>query len=141
MFGAYRTIPYRYADFNQSLPAQFGTERLLHPQDFQKIYDWLEVLKLPEEVVLMLVSHCIRTRGAKFQFRSADKMAQEWADAGIRTISDAEEMLHRSTRAFDEVRQVLRRLGKRHAPSMDDEALYQKWTTDWEFTLDAILAA
>ncbi|HIT68655.1 MAG TPA: DnaD domain protein, partial [Candidatus Aphodomonas merdavium] len=66
---------YRYADFNNSLQALFGPDRLLHPQDFQIVYGWIEDLRLPEEVVLMLVSSLIRSRGKRFVFNKADAVA------------------------------------------------------------------
>ena len=67
---------YRYADFNNSLQALFGADRLLHPQDFQVVYGWLEEYRLPEEVVLMLVSSLIRSRGKRFVFSKADAIAR-----------------------------------------------------------------
>lgn len=132
---------YRYADFNNSLQAQFGSDRLMHPQDFERIYDWIEGLGLPEEVVLMLVSGQIKARGKKFQFKSIDHIARQWAEAGVRTISDAEAMSRVSTERYAAVRQVYKKLGKRHAVSEPDEALYAKWTERWGFDLPAILAA
>lgn len=132
---------YRYADFNNSLQAQFGADRLLHPQDFERVYDWIEGLGLPEEVILMLVSGQIQVRGKKFQFKSIDREARKWAEAGVRTIADAESMMRESTHRYEDVKQVYRKLGKRHAVSEPDEALYVKWTEEWGFDLKTILAA
>ncbi len=132
---------YRYADFNNSLQAQFGSDRILHPQDFERVYDWIEGLGLPEEVVLMLVSGQIKVRGKKFQFKSLDREARVWAEAGVRTIADAEMMSRASTDRYAAVRQVYKKLGKRHAISEPDEDLYAKWTEQWGFDLQTILAA
>lgn len=132
---------YRYADFNNSLQAQFGSERLLHPQDFERVYDWIEGLGLPEEVVLMLVSGQIKLRGKKFQFKSLDREAARWAEAGVRTIADAEAMMRTTTDQYAAVKQIYKKLGKRHAVSEPDEALYKKWTENWKFDLQTILAA
>lgn len=132
---------YHYADFNNSLQAQFGADRLLHPQDFERVYDWIEGLGLPEEVVLMLISAQIKVRGKKFPFKSVDAKAREWAEAGVKTIADAEEMTHTSTERYAAVKELYKKLGKRHAISEPDEALYVKWTTEWGFDQATILAA
>ena len=132
---------YHYRDFNNSLQAQFGADRLLHPQDFACVYDWIEGLGLPEEVVLMLVSGQIRSRGKKFLFKSIDKEAKRWADAGVRTIADAEAMTHESSTRMTAVKQIYKKLGKRHGVSEPDEALYMKWTGEWGFEHATILAA
>ena len=132
---------YHYKDFNNSLQAQFGADRLLHPQDFACVYDWIEGLSLPEEVVLMLVSGQIRARGKKFQFKSLNQEARRWAEAGVRTIADAEAMTRESSAGVEAVRQIYKKLGKRHAVSEPDEALYAKWTREWGFEHATILAA
>ena len=132
---------YRYADFNNSLQAQFGADRLLHPQDFERVYDWIEGLGLPEEVVLMLVSGQIKARGKKFTFKSIDPIARAWAEANVRTIADAEEMSRMYTERYQAIKQVYKKLGKRHQVSEPDEALYERWTREWGFDLPAILAA
>jgi DNA replication protein DnaD len=132
---------YRYADFNKSLQAQFGPDRLLHPQDFEKVYDWIEGLGLPEPVVLMLVSAQMRLRGKKFAFKSLDGEARKWAEAGVKTIADAEDMLRTYTEEYAAIRAVYKKLGKRHAVSEPDAALYHKWTKDWGFDQATILAA
>lgn len=133
---------YRYADFNKSLQAQFGADRLLHPQDFEHVYDWIEGLGLPEEVVLMLVSGYMRTKNSKkFQFRTIDPIARKWAEQGVRTIADAEDMMRTWSERYAAVRQVYKKLGKRHNVSEPDEALYTKWTERWGFDLQTILSA
>lgn len=132
---------YRYADFNNSLQALFGADRLLHPQEFEVVFDWIENLRLPEEVVLMLVSTLIRSRGKRFVFKKDEKMALAWAKAGVRTAAEAEEMLRLSGERGDAIRQVYRKLGKRHAISQPDEELYDKWTKEWGFDQKTILAA
>ncbi len=132
---------YRYADFNNSLQAQFGADRLLHPQDFERVYDWIEGLGLPEEVVLMLVSGQIKARGKKFPFKSIDPIARAWAEANVRTIADAEEMSRMYTERYQAIKQVYKKLGKRHQVSEPDEALYERGTREWGFDLPAILAA
>lgn len=132
---------YRYADFNQSLQAQFGTDRLLAPREYEKVFEWLTALELPETVVQLLVAYCIKEKGIKFKFAWADKVAHEWADAGVRTVLQAEETMRRSSIFNEGLRKVLRQLGKRHSPSVADEALYATWTEEWGFSLEAILAA
>ena len=47
-------VLYKYREFNQNLQLIFD-KRLLTPQEYLKIYDWLEVLQLPKEVVLMMI--------------------------------------------------------------------------------------
>ncbi|MCL2544451.1 MAG: DnaD domain protein [Clostridia bacterium] len=132
---------YRYKDFNEALHSLFDKKRKLHEQDYRRVYEWIEVLGLAETVAIMLIRYCIDQYGLRFSFEKADALAREWAEQGVRTIEDAEEMTRHSKQMADDLRQVLRRLGQRRAPSMDEQDLYRKWTADWGFALPAILEA
>ena len=132
---------YQYKDFNRSLHNLFDKKRKLYEQDYQRVYDWIEVLGLPEAVALMLIRHCVDLYGLRFSFEKADALAREWAEHGVRTIEEAEEQTRRSKQLTGDVRKVLRRLGQRREPSMDEEELCRKWMLDWGFSLAAILEA
>ena len=132
---------YRYKDFNRALHALFDKKRRLYEQDYQRIYDWMEILGLPEEVVLMLIQHCVEAYGVRFSFDKADALARDWTERGVRTIEEAEEQTRHNKQLAADVRKVLRRLGQRREPSMDEEELYRKWTQEWGFSLTAIVEA
>jgi DNA replication protein DnaD len=131
----------QYTQFADALYAAFGEDRQLHGQETSLAYEWIEDLKLPPEVVLMLVQHLISTRGKHFSFKAAQKMAVQLAEEKVHTIEDAEIVLSRSKAVLEGTRKILRRLGKRHQPSEDEMALYHKWTMDWGYDHDAIEAA
>ena len=132
---------YRYREFNEELRSLFDKKRRLYEQDYQRIYDWMEILELPQEVVLMLIRHCIDLYGIRFSFEKADALAREWAQGGVTTIEDVEEMTRSSKQMKQDLRRVLRRLGQRREPSQDEEALFNKWVRDWGFTAVAVLEA
>jgi DNA replication protein DnaD len=131
----------QYTQFADALYAAFGEDRQLHGQETSLAYEWVEDLKLPPEVVLMLVQHLISTRGKHFSFKGAQKLAVQLAEENVHTIEDAEIVLSRSKAILEGTRKILRRLGKRHQPSEDEMALYHKWTLDWGYDHDAIEAA
>ena len=113
-------------------------------RDYQTIFDWVDVLELPEEVVLMLLQmevEGIRRRGERFSFRVADRRAQEWARSGVRTVEDVERIVVIGRERERELRRLLARLGQRRNPSDDEKAIYSKWRDEWGFEADAIQEA
>lgn len=64
-----------YEAFAQAVYAAFGDRRKLHGGETVLAYEWVEQLKLPAEVVLMLIQHMIATRGVNFSFKAAQKLA------------------------------------------------------------------
>lgn len=132
----------QYTQFADALYAAFGEDRKLHGQETSLAYEWVEELKLPPEVVLMMVQHLIATRGKNFSFKSAQKLAVQLAEEHVYTIEDAEIVLSRSQVLLEGTQKILRRLGRRrHQPSEDEVALYRKWTLEWGYDHDAIEAA
>lgn len=132
---------YKYKDFNRELDRKFSGKRNLYPQDLQRVYDWVEQLELPMEVALMLVQHMIDSRGIRFSFERADAVAVAWAQNGVKTIADAEEMARTTEGQRRDLKRVLRKLGQRREPSQVEEETFDKWVRTWGFDVQAILRA
>lgn len=129
-----------YQDFNQSVQELFA-ERILHPQDWHVIYDWVEVMGLKQEVVLLMVSHCVKQRGAKVSINYVDKVARSWSEKGITTLPAAQEYLSEIAPGVKGAQAVLKHIGLRRSPSADEVALYTAWVDGMGFTHDAVIAA
>ena len=127
-----------YEAFADLLYGVFDNGRRLHGSEIRTCYDWVEELKLPQEAVIMLLKHMEKTKGKNFSIPSAQKVALQMAEEGIRTVEDAEEFLSRDQAVYQGTKAVLRRLGSRNAPSEDQLAMYRKWTEEWGFTPQAV---
>ncbi len=130
-----------YEAFANALHSIFDNRRKLHGGDTVLAYEWVEQMKLPPEVVLLLIRHMIDTRGVQFSFKEAQKVAAEMSEQHIVTLEAAEALFSRSEAAWRGARKVLARLGKRRSPSLDEIDLYLKWTGEWHFAPKAIEAA
>ncbi|MDR3084909.1 MAG: DnaD domain protein [Christensenellaceae bacterium] len=133
-------LPYR--EFNTALQELFG-ERILQSADYMRVYGWIEELGLEPEAVLELVAHMVKTAARKSHVGWAllDKEARNWARNGIKTKALAQEHLRVLGQNYEGARRVLRQLGLNRSPTVDEERLFQTWSEDWGFSLDAILKA
>ena len=131
---------YRHRDFNTRLQQLFD-KRLLHPAEFMAACEWVEDLHLPEEVVLLMVEHFVRTKGRSFQFKQLEKTALQWAEQGINTPEAARDMLLRDSAAYKLAQKVLDRFNLRRAPTKEEAALARKWLDEWRLTEEAVLVA
>lgn len=93
--------------------------------------------------MLLLVEHLIKTsaRNAKLTMNQLEKEARLWAKEGCTTKEAALDYLRTKTADYDGARQVVKQLGPRRPPSLDEEALYRKWTEEWGFSLEEVLRA
>ena len=130
-----------YAEFANALYEAFDKVRRLHGSELNTCFEWREDLKLPTEVIIMLLNHMVSVKGKNFRISDADKVAAQMAGEDIRTVEAAEEFFSRDEQAAAGLRKILKMLGKKYAPSEAQVSLYRKWTRDWGFPQDAIEAA
>ncbi|MBQ8092383.1 MAG: DnaD domain protein [Clostridia bacterium] len=110
--------------------------------ELQIIYDWVDVMELPEEVVIMLLQNERKSsKSGRISFQIANIRAKEWANAGVRTVEDVEKMIILGKEREKELKRLLSRLGQRREASFDEKELYRKWVDDWGFTPEAIQEA
>ncbi len=137
---------YRYQDFNQDLQQLFG-DKLLHPQDYARAYDWIEVLGLRPEVVLLMVQSTMEERrrtGARDKKVSTaylDKVAKTWAERALTTLPAARAYLAEHSPGMEGAERILRRLGLHRPPTAEEAKMYARWTDDLGFSHEAVEAA
>jgi len=134
------SAPHKYGSLVAKLntltaPRQFGMRELRH------VYDWIEIYGLDEGAVLMLVSHCMDKKGRRVSINYMSSVAESWSDEGIRSFEAAQAAVEAYSLKQHGATTILRQWNKRRRPTKDEMALYEKWTGEWGFTEEAILAA
>ena len=130
-----------YVAFSEDVYALFGSDRKVRPADIALCWEWVQDMGLPQETVLMLLSHMKATRGVQFSFRSAQAEAVRMSEEKVLTAEDAEAYFSHSRAVQDNARAVLRQLGRRRTPSQNELDLYRKWTEEWGYSQEAVIAA
>lgn len=141
MTGGTVPVDEAYEAFASAVYGLFGNDRRLHGSEMSRCYEWVEEMGLPADVVLCLIRHMIAQHGKNVSVMTIEKRATLLANENITTVEDAEAVLSRDKAVWDGSRAVLRRLGKRRAPSEDEQGMYRTWHVDWGFTQEDILAA
>lgn len=131
----------QYVQFSEAVYTQFSKRRKLRPNDIALAFEWVADLGLPQEVVLMLLNHMSDTRGVHFSFKSAQTLAVMMKEDGVVSPEDAEQYLSHSRRTHFGAKAVLGQFNLRRLPTEPELALYRKWTQDWGFEDQAVLAA
>jgi hypothetical protein len=129
-----------YADYFAGIRALLPSRNISN-SEYDKARDWIEIFGLSVEAALLLVSHCIESKGTNVSFNHIDAIARMWADEGIVTLDAAESYLQHYQARTHEVSKLLLHLGIKRTPTVDEINLYQNWTNVWGFDLKAIKAA
>lgn len=130
-----------YLHFTESVYALFKDKRKIRPSEIASAYEWVEDLKLPQAVVLMLLSYCMSNRGINFSFSHAEKVAVKLKEEGISTTDEAEMYFSRSESVRKGAKKVLNRFGLGRRPTEDEIELYESWLYKLDYTEEEILEA
>ena len=130
-----------YTEFSNVLYQAFDKVRRLHGSELNTCFEWREELKLPTEVIIMLLNHMVSVKGKNFRINDADKIAAQMASENVRTVEAAEDFFSRDEQAVEGLKKILKKMGKRYLPSEAQISMYRKWTKEWGFSQDAIEAA
>ena len=127
-----------YEEFSRAIYDIFDGKRRLHGSELNTCFEWQEKLKLPTEVIVMLLNHMMEVKGRNFRITDAEKVAARMADENVRTVDAAEEFFTRDGLAYDGVRNILKKMNKHYPPSEAQVNMYRKWVTEWHFTPAAV---
>jgi len=141
MTGGAVPVDHEYEAFASAVYGLFGNDRRLHGAEMSRCYEWVEEMGLPAEVVVYLIREMIAQHGKTVAIKTIEKRAAMLAEEEVKTVEDAEIVLTRDKAVWDGSRAVIRRFGKRRAPSEDEQAMYRTWHVDWGFSQEDILAA
>lgn len=130
----------KYAEFVKSLQSVLGT-RVLTGAELSRVYDWLDVFGFEPEAALLIVKHCLDTKGAKTGVAYMDKLAKTLAAEGVFTKEGVEERFAEELVNKSGAAKILKRWNLRRPVTEDELALYSKWINEWGFDEAGIDAA
>lgn len=137
---------YRHRAFNSRAEDILGH---LESRHYQMLMEWVEDLRLPEEVVLLMVEKTNdmltlrnggKQRSLAYVFKTLKERALDWAEREINTPEKARTELQKDLPPYLAACKVLRSLNLRRAPTMAEIALCEKWMGEWSFTEEDILS-
>lgn len=131
--------PVKYRRFMESLGALLSP-RSLDMRETKAMYDCIELYGLEEGAVLALVAYCMELRGKRVSTNYILTVAQEWSEQGVKTQEAAEQYVADYRMQKHGAAEVLRRWNKRRPPTVDEMAMYDRWTNELGFDAETVLA-
>ena len=116
--------------------AQAYVGKPLSVSDMKTILYMSDVLGFSEDLIDHLIQYCVE-KGKK-DFRYMEKVALNWAEAGVRTPEEADAISLKHDRS---VYAIMNELGKSSAPTTKELEYINRWTKEYGFTNDVIFEA
>lgn len=130
----------KYGNFSQK--AQEIIEgRMISPNEFSEYFDTIETFHIEPEALLMIMKYCVNTKGGNVGYPYIIAVAKNWAYDGVKTVSDVEDRLISYESITEDLKQVLKDLGSKRIPSIEEKDLFRKWTGELGFELGVIRQA
>ncbi len=134
---------YKYKNFYKELQLALPNV-FLEGHELNIVNEWLDVLKLNEDVVLEMARAEVKRRSGKLPtartlFRYLDDTAKAWANADIKSVDEAREYLRKSGAAAGCANAVIKQFGQSRPATKDEIDLAEKWIDEWKLTKEDIL--
>lgn len=136
-----RLIPKdKYNDFVVQIQT-FYPDRLLSSNEIYQYLSFLQDTSMQPDALLMIARFCIDRKDTALRPAYILTVARNWYNEGCTTIEQVEARIAEVEASGEEMRAVFRALRKTAAPDVADRQMYIKWTRNWGFAHDAVLAA
>ncbi len=130
-----------FQELTRQVQAVFSGKRVISTTEYKRIYDWYEVLHFDQAAIAPLVAWFVKQKGEKVSFSYIDTAMMDLAQKGLTGAEEADRWIMAQEAMNSGAAKVLARWSLRRAPTVDEMLLYRKWTEQWGFTEDAVIAA
>ena len=127
----------KYEDFNASMREILDGREIL-PNEFKEYYDLMNSMHIEQDALVMIAKFCTTIKSNSVGYPYILAVAKNWAYEGVHTAGDVNAKLVEMESLTSEVKDVLSAL-KKKAPKFEDVKLYDKWTKQYNFSLETIL--
>lgn len=128
----------KYKEFNDQLHAMFPTRNIL-PAEYNEYYSIMEAMHIEPTAMLAIIAYSIRQKGADVTYPYILAVARNLAHQGCLTFERVNEQLSEFDNYDKDLLAVLRSLGSRRPPTIDDKRAFKKWTKEMGFPLETIV--
>ncbi len=131
----------KYAEFNTLLQECFPSKVIVNPNQYTQYYDFIETTNIQPEALLMIVRHCVKTYGSNVSGNYILQVAKTWVNDGIRSVEQVQQRIRQRELNTSILKEIAAAIGKTSQISEEDKDFFTKWTENWGYDSQAILAA
>ena len=116
----------KYQSFNAQAQ-EILSGRMITPNEYREYYDIIERLHMEKEALLMIINYCVNIKGNNVGYAYITTIAKDWANQKLTTAKQVEERLIEFESLQTGMEYLLKLMGSKRLPSIEERSLYQKW--------------
>ena len=131
--------PGKYTKFSQEMQ-RIIEGRMLTVNEYNEYYMFLEDTTFEPEALLAVAKYCVELKGNNINYHYILTVARNQLTRGATTLLAVQDNLNSQQKYDDDLKLVFKALGSNRKIDHDDRELYEKWTKEFGFTLETVVA-
>lgn len=131
--------PGKYTKFSQEMQ-RIIEGRMLTVNEYNEYYMFLEDTTFEPEALLAVAKYCVELKGNNINYHYILTVARNQLTRGATTLLAVQENLNSQQKYDDDLKLVFKALSTNRKIDHDDRELYEKWTKEFGFTLETVVA-
>ena len=131
--------PGKYTKFSQEMQ-RIIEGRMLTVNEYNEYYMFLEDTTFEPEALLAVAKYCVELKGNNINYHYILTVARNQLTRGATTLVAVQDNLNSQQKYDDDLKLVFKALGSNRKIDHDDRELYEKWTKEFGFTLETVVA-
>ena len=119
----------KYESFNAQAQ-EILCGRMITPNEYREYYDIIERFHVEKEALLMIINYCVNIKGDNVGYAYITTIAKDWANQKITTAKQVEERLIEFENLRTGMEYLLKLMGAKRLPNIEERTLYQKWVQE-----------
>lgn len=131
--------PSKYAKFTREIQNVIEG-RMITPNEFDEYYTFLENTTFEQEALVAVAKYCVELKGSDINYRYILTVARNQLQKGATTLAIVQDNLNSQQKYDEDLKLVFKALAINKKFEHTDREMYEKWTKEFGFTQDVIVA-
>ena len=137
--GLKKVKPSKYARFTREMQSVIQG-RMITTNEFDQYYTFLENTTFEQDALVAVAKYCAALKGSDINYRYILTVARNLLQKGITTLAVVQEALDSQQKYDEDLKFVFKALGITRKTDHSDREMYRKWSKDYGFTAEVIVA-
>lgn len=127
----------KYTDFSKSVQAILPS-RMISTGEYTEYFNIMETYGILPDAMLLIIKYCADLKGTAVNYRYIAAVAKNFGKDGVNTVEQVERRLSSYMLFTGAISRILKAMGARRQPEIEDLGFLKKWTGELGFDPDVI---
>ena len=127
----------KYTDFSKSVQSILPS-RMISTGEYTEYFNIMETYGILPDAMIMIIKYCADLKGNSVNYKYISTVAKNFGKDGVTTVEQVERRLSSYTLFTSEIARILKAMGVKRQPEVEDLDYLKKWTGELGFEPEVI---